>query len=154
MVNAKKAELIAELKELRIQKQMTYQQIVDATAAINCPVSLSTVKTVFSDTRSHDHEYNNVLKPIADVLRSPTEADDLETKTLQTRLEYKEEIIKQLQERIARKEEKHQDREAFLREQLDFYKDQIRFKDSQIKRLNESIDRKDALIRKYLVEDE
>lgn len=146
MVNEKKRELIRELKELRKQKGITYQQIADSSG-----VSLSTVKLVFSDTHHHDHDYNHILKPIANALASPTEEDGLTAQILRTRLEYKDEIIGQLQTRLDTKEEKHRTREAFLMDQLQFYREQIQFKDSQIKRLNEAIDRKDAMIRERLI---
>lgn len=153
MVNAKKLELIEELKALRKEKGITYQQIADETEALGTRVSLSTIKLVFSNKFSHDHDYNNVLKPIADVLSPPASDDQLELKILQTRLELKDEIISQLQTRLHNKDKKHKDREDFLMEQLDFYKGQIQFKDSQIKRLNEAIDRKDKMIREKLIED-
>lgn len=154
MVNEKKRELIRELKELRLQKGITYQQIVDGTVDNGEPVSLSTVKLVFSDTHHHDHDYQHVLKPIANVLMPSDENDSLTTKILLTRLEYKDEIIEQLQTRLNTKEEKHRNREAFMMEQISFYKEQIQFKDSQIKRLNEAIDRKDEMIRRRLIKDE
>lgn len=153
MVNTKKHELIEELKALRKEKDITYQYIADKTLENGTPVSLSTIKLVFSDTKNHDHDYNNILRPIADVLSPRTEDDQLEVRILQTRLELKEEIINQLQIRISKKDKKHSDREAFLMEQLGFYKDQIIFKDSQITRLNEAIDRKDKMIRERLLED-
>ena len=151
MVNAKKQELIEELKALRIEKGYTYQQIADETELMGCPVSLSTVKLVFSDKRSHNHDYNNILRPIADVLSSPSADDTLEIKTLQTRLELKEEIIKQYQLRIENKDKKYKDRESFYMQQIEFLQNQINFKDSEIKRLTENIDRKDATIRYYLL---
>ena len=151
MVNAKKLELIEELKELRQQKDVTYQQIADITEKNGEGVSLSTIKLVFSNKRNHDHDYNNVLKPILNALTTPS--DDIEVKILQTRIELKDEVIKQQQQRINRKEQRHKDREEFLMEQLNFYKEQIQFKDSQIKRLNEAIDRKDAMIRQKLIEE-
>lgn len=151
MVNAKKQELIEELKALRIEKGYTYQQIADETELMGCPVSLSTVKLVFSDKRSHNHDYNNILRPIADVLSSPSADDTLEIKTLQTRLELKEEIIKQYQIRIENKDKKYKDRESFYMQQIEFLQNQINFKDSEIKRLTENIDRKDATIRDYLL---
>lgn len=151
MVNAKKQELIEELKALRIEKGYTYQQIADETELMGCPVSLSTVKLVFSDKRSHNHDYNNILRPIADVLSSPSADDTLEIKTLQTRLELKEEIIKQYQIRIENKDKKYKDRESFYMQQIEFLQNQINFKDSEIKRLTENIDRKDAAIRDYLL---
>lgn len=154
MLNAKKVEFIDELKDLRKEKGITYQQIADETEANGEAVSLSTIKHVFSDKYNHDHDWKTVLRPIANVLMPPTEDDDLETRALQTRLELNKEIIKQLQERIEAKESKHKDREAFLMEQIAFYKDQISFKDEEIKRFQENIDRKDAMLRKYLSDDE
>lgn len=154
MLNAKKIEFIEELKELRNEKGITYQQIADATEKNGEAVSLSTVKHVFSDKYNHDHSWELVLRPIANVLMPPSENDDLETRALQTRLELNKEIIKQLQERLKNKEEKHKDRESFLMEQITFYKDQIKFKDEEIKRFQENIDRKDAMLRKFLADDD
>ncbi len=147
MVNKKKEELIEELKELRIQKEMTYQQIADETERIGCPVSLSTIKLVFSDKRNHNHDYNTILKPIADVLSPPNVDDDLDTKTLQTRLELKEEIIKQYQERLENKEKKHKDRELFYMNLIEHLQAEISFKNEQIKHHNEAMDRKDATLK-------
>ncbi len=161
MLNAKKLEFIEELKDLRKEKGITYQQIVDETEANGEAVSLSTIKHVFSDKYNHDHDWKSVLRPIANVLMPPSEDDDLETRALQTRLELNKEIIKQLQDRLETKEQKHKDREAFLLEQISFYKDQIVFcqdqmkvKDAEIKRFQENIDRKDAMLRKFLEETE
>lgn len=154
MVNARKLELIQELKELRKQKDMTYQQIVDRTEENGEGVSLSTVKLVFSDTRHHDHDYDNVLRPIANALATPTDEDTLEIKVLQTRLSLKDEIISQLRERIARKEQRHRDQEAILLEQLAFYRDEVKFKSEEIKRFQQNIDRKDAMLRKYLMDND
>lgn len=154
MVNEKKRELIEELKALRKQKHITYQEIADMTRENGEEVSLSTIKHVFSETRSLNHDYDHVLRPIANVLTPPSDEDSLEIKILQTRLQYKDEIINQLQERINTKDQKHRDRESFYIEQIEFHKEQIKFKDSQIKRLNEAIDRKDAMIRKKLIKEE
>jgi hypothetical protein len=147
LVNAKKQELIEELKALRVEKGYTYQQIADETEKMGSPVSLSTVKLVFSDKRNHNHDYNNVLKPIADVLISPAENDDLEVKVLQTRLELKDEIISQYQTRLEAKDKKYKDREAFYMQQIEFLQQQIAFKDEQIKHHNEAMDRKDATLK-------
>ena len=154
MLNEQKLKFIDELRELREARGLTYQQIADETEANGEAVSLSTIKHVFSEKYSHDHSWESVLRPIANVLMPPTEDDDLETRALQTRLELNKEIIKQLQDRLEAKEQKHKDREAFLMEQIAFYKDQIKFKDDEIKRFQENIDRKDSMLRKYLSDDE
>ena len=150
MVNAKKQELIEELKALRLEKGYTYQQIADETELSGHPVSLSTVKLVFSDKRNHNHDYVNVLKPIADVLSPPSDDDDLTIKTLQTRLELKDEIISQYQTRLKTKDKKYKDREAFYMQQIEFLQQQIAFKDEQIRHHNEAMDRKDAYIRELI----
>ena len=150
MVNAKKQELIEELKALRLEKGYTYQQIADETELLGHPVSLSTVKLVFSDKRNHNHDYVNVLKPIADVLSPPSDNDDLTIKTLQTRLELKDEIICQYKTRLEAKDKKYKDREAFYMQQIEFLQQQIAFKDEQIRHHNEAMDRKDAYIRELI----
>lgn len=159
MLNEQKLKFIDELRELREVRGLTYQQIADETEANGEAVSLSTIKHVFSEKYSHDHSWESVLRPIANVLMPPSEDDDLETKALQTRIELNKEIIKQLQERLESKEQKHKDREEFLIEQIAFYKEQIktkdeqiRFRDKQIKRYEENIDRKDAMIRELILE--
>lgn len=161
MVNEKKQKLIEELKALKDQKGYTYQQIADMTEANGEPVSLSTVKKVFSEKYTHDHDYIHILKPIANVLTPPSDDDTLEIKTLQTRLELKEQKIFELEERLAKKEESYKEREAFYKEQINFFRKQtnsrdehINNRDSHIKNLddhisqqNEAIARKDALIK-------
>lgn len=152
MLRTKKKELIEELKHLRLERGYTYQEIADKTEENGEAVSLSTIKLVFSDKDTHDHDYRKVLKPIANVLL-PFDDDNTESQTVQTIIDYKNEIIRQLQERLDRKEARYKAQIESLEEDIKFYKDQIKFKDSQIKRLNEAIDRKDAIIRKELLDD-
>lgn len=161
MLNEQKLKFIAELKELREARGITYQQIADETEANGEAVSLSTIKHVFSEKYSHDHSWESVLRPIANVLMPPSEDDDLETKALQTRIELNKEIIKQLQDQLKHEKENHKSREQFLIEQIDFYKEQIKTKDEelrfrakQIKRYEENIDRKDAELRRLYTERE
>ena len=145
MLKAKKEELIEELKALRKEKDMTYQQIADRTAENGEAVSLSTIKLVFSETRNHDHDYNNILKPISKVLMRPSEEDSLEIKALQTQLDLSYEIINQLKARLDEKDQTY-------KELMNLYEQQqkeIEFKNEQIKHHNESIDRKDAAIRVF-----
>lgn len=151
MLKTKEKELIEELKRLRLERGFTYQEIADKTEENDEPVSLSTIKLVFSDRDTHHHDYKRVLKPIANVLL-PFEDDKTESQIVQTILDYKNEIIRQLQERIDKKESRYRLQIQSLEEDNKFLKDQIRFKDSQIKRLNEAIDRKDDIIRKKFIE--
>lgn len=152
MLRTKKKELIEELKHLRLERGYTYQEIADKTEENGEAVSLSTIKLVFSDKDTHDHDYRKVLKPIANVLL-PFDDTNTESQAVATILDYKNEIIRQLQERLDKKESRYRAQIESLEEDIRFYKDQIKFKDSQIKRLNEAIDRKDAIIRKELLDD-
>lgn len=154
MINIKKQELIRELKQLKEERGYTFQDIVDITEANGEAISLSTVKKVFSGKCDHNHDYEHTLRPIAEALSPSSEEGGLNEAIFRTRLQIKEEIIKQLKERLEAKELKWKNREEFLKEQLAFYKQQIHFKDEQIKLLNERIDRKDGLLRKVLVEKE
>lgn len=147
MVNTKKLELIEELKELRIQKGMTYQQIADKTEENGEAVSLSTIKLVFSQNNQHDHDFNKILRPIANALSPQSENDSLETKTLTTELELKDEIIEQLKNRIDAKESKFAEREQFYIKTIEFLQEQISSRDEQIKHHNEAMDRKDNTIK-------
>lgn len=153
IVKEKTKNVINELKRMRLEKGFTYQDIAEKTEANGEAVSLSSIKLVFSDNDKHNHDYNKIIKPIANVLLDAKE-DDSDLKSMRAILEYKNELINQLQERLASKDRKHKEREQFLMEQFDFYKEQIAFKDSQIKRLNEAIDRKDAFIKKQLSKEE
>lgn len=146
-------QLIQELRQLKEEKGYTFQDIVDMTEANGEGVSLSTVKKVFSDKCVHNHDYEHTLRPIAEALSPESEDETLNEAIFRTRLQIKEEIIKQLKDRLNTKEEKWKDREEFLKEQLAFYRQQIGFKDEQIRLLNERIDRKDEVLRKVLVED-
>lgn len=147
MVNEKKLELIEELKVLRKQLGITYQEIADQTAANGMPVSLSTIKLVFSDKHLHNHDYSNVLKPIADVLSPSSEDDPIELKILQTRLELKEELINDYQSRLDSKDVKYRQREQFYMKTIEHLQKEIEFKNSQIQHHYEAMDRKDAVLK-------
>ena len=161
MVKEKKIKLIDELRELKDKKNVTYQDIAEKTAENGEPVSLSTVKKVFSDKYNHDHDYTHVLKPIANVLMPPSVNDTLEVKILQTRLDLKDERIKELEERLEKKEYSYKERESFYKEQIEYFRNQtqnrdghinnrdehIKNLDDHIRHLNQAVERKDALIK-------
>jgi transcriptional regulator with XRE-family HTH domain len=155
-------EIIKDLRIVREQKGITYQQIADITEANGEAVSLSTIKKVFGGEYNHNHSYEHTIRPIARALEAEDKkVGDIDYQLLVARLELKdtilqqqEEIIKALKTRLERKDSRHKDREALYLEQIDFYKDQIRFKDEQIRRYQANIDRKDAMLRKLLAEEE
>jgi hypothetical protein len=70
-------EIIARLQAVRKQKRLSYQDIVDGTAAIGSPVSLSTIKRVFgADAALYDFRYDSTIRPIAAVVLDADEQPD------------------------------------------------------------------------------
>ena len=66
MQKEKVAEIIAQLKIVRAEKELSYQKIHDMTEEINDPVSLSTIKRVFTDDK---HAFRwDTIRPIATVV--------------------------------------------------------------------------------------
>lgn len=66
MQKEKIAEIIGQLKTVRVEKGYSYQKIADMTEEIGDPVSLSTVKRVFTDEK-HGFRWDTI-KPIATVV--------------------------------------------------------------------------------------
>lgn len=66
MQKEKVAEIIAQLRIVRKEKEYSYQKIADMTEEIGDPISLSTVKRVFTDD-THTFRWDTV-KPIATVV--------------------------------------------------------------------------------------
>ena len=140
-------KLIQELKDLKELKKMTFQQIADITKENGEEVSLSTIKNVFSEEKNYRHDYTNTLLPIFNALSGKENQDDPVIQILQTRLEIKNENIRQLEERLVTKEKKYKDREQFYMNVIDHLQDEIKFKNEQIKHHNEAMDRKDATLK-------
>ena len=66
MQKEKVAEIIAQLKVVRAEKELSYQKITDMTEKIGSPISLSTVKRVFTDD-AHSFRWDTI-RPIATVV--------------------------------------------------------------------------------------
>ena len=66
MQKEKVAEIIAQLKIVRAEKELSYQKIVDMTEEIGNPVSISTVKRVFTENKQNFRW--DTIRPIATVV--------------------------------------------------------------------------------------
>jgi hypothetical protein len=158
-VKEQSKNIIEHLKKVKEDKGLTFQEISDMTAENNEYVSVSTIKNVFSEKNKHIPDYNKTIKPIARVLIGDIDDDQYPIASSYAAIsEYKDLIIEKLNEQIAtliaQKEsssKKHKEHETLLIEQIDFYKEQIKFKDSEIKRLTANIDRKDAMLKEFLI---
>ena len=152
MVDKKILKVIEDLKVAREKKGISYQEIANRTEANGEPVSLSTIKLVFSEKTKHNHNYENVILPIANAL-APDDNDDIDIKLFQARLDLKDAMLKEqkrtieeLKERLSNKDQRYKDREVFYKELIKSNKEELQFKNDQIKRFEENIDRKDAMI--------
>ena len=160
-VKEQSKNIIEHLKKVKDEKGLTFQEISDLTAENHEYVSVSTIKNVFSSSNKHTPDYNKTIKPIAKFLIGDIDDNQYPIASSYAAInEYKDLIIEKLNEQIAtllsQKEassKKHKEHESLLINQLDFYKEQIKFKDSEIKRLTENIDRKDAMIRKFVLKE-
>lgn len=66
MQKEKVDEIIAQLKVVRAEKELSYQKIVDMTEEIGNPVSISTVKRVFTENKQNFRW--DTIRPIATVV--------------------------------------------------------------------------------------
>lgn len=151
-------KLIEELRDLKELRGMTNQEIVDKTIENGEPVSIASVKNVFSSNKNQNFDYKHTLLPIFNALVDNEDNQDPVIQVYQTRLEIKNETIKQLEdqvksikaeyaERLSRKDEKNKKREQFFMDQIEKQASEIQFKNEQIRHHNEAMDRKDALIK-------
>lgn len=157
MVDKKILKVIEDLKVAREKKGISYQEIANRTEANGEPVSLSTIKLVFSEKTKHNHNYENVILPIANAL-APDDNDDIDIKLFQARLDLKDAMLKEqnrtiedLKERLSNKDQRYKEREVFYKELIKSNKEELQFKNDQIKRFEENIDRKDAMIRELIL---
>lgn len=157
MVDKKILKVIEDLKVAREKKGISYQEIANRTEANGEPVSLSTIKLVFSEKTKHNHNYENVILPIANAL-APDDNDDIDIKLFQARLDLKDAMLKEqnrtiedLKERLSNRDQRYKEREVFYKELIKSNKEELQFKNDQIKRFEENIDRKDAMIRELIL---
>ena len=62
------ADVISQLKNVREEKGISYQDIVDATEEQGVPVSLSTVRRVFTSPDGTEFRYDTTIRPIVRVV--------------------------------------------------------------------------------------
>lgn len=103
-MQSKKEEVLRQLRIVRKEKKMSYQNIVDALEAAKTPLAMSTVRRVF-DERYHasDFKYETTLKPVVRiVLGLEDDFDDPETSALAAVVDYKEALVSHLEEQLAK----------------------------------------------------
>lgn len=119
MQKEKVTEIIAQLKIVRVEKGLSYQKITDMTEEIGDPVSLSTVKRVFTDEK-HSFRWDTI-RPIATVVLGvgfetpePDKSDPKQPQLYYNEIEAFKAIMEAKGEMIATKDRSIE----FLRKQL------------------------------------
>ena len=165
MINTR--DIILKLKEVRAEKQLSLNDIVELMDK-NDPstaLSKSTVQRIFKEgSEDESYNYEKQLKPIASVLLDIDvieETDSLDTQALKILLQYKSQRIAELERlnkqldcdivkiKLSNHEKLDKEREIF-NERIDFLKTQIDLKDKRMDQLLDVVFTKDKLYNELL----
>lgn len=151
-------EIILKLKEVRIEKGLSLNDIVELVEKNGDYISRSSVQRVFADgSEDAVFKYEETIRPIANALldidRIEIE-DDLDTQALKTLLQYKNQRIKELEAQLDKDKIKYHEKLDKEREQsrksIEFLKEQIAYKDKRMDLLLDSIKQKDERFNELL----
>lgn len=163
MTNTK--DIIIKLKEVREEKQLSFQAIMDLMEKNGDYIAKSTLSRVFSDGSEELHfKYEETIRPIANALLDidRIEEDDvLDVIAMKTLLQYKDRRIKDLEKQIqeyesqlAKEKNKYHEKLEKERDQhqrsIEFLKNQIDLKDKRMDQLLEAVFTKDNQQRELL----
>ena len=156
MTNTK--DVIIKLKEVREEKGLSFNDILDLMEKNGNYLAKSTLSRVFADgSEEWNFKYEETIRPIANALldiENEEETDDLDTKALKALLKFKIERIEELEqqieqlesaldkEKIKSHEKLDEERERFNRS-IDFLKEQIAYKDKRMDLLLDAVFQKD-----------
>lgn len=151
-------EIILKLKEVRLEKELSLNDIVDLVEKNGDYVSRSSVQRVFADgSENVTFKYDETIRPIANALldidRIETE-DDLDTQALKILLQYKNQRIQELEQLLDKEKLKYHEKLEKEREQsrksIEFLKEQVAYKDKRMDLLLESVDKKDKRLEELI----
>jgi len=163
MTNTK--DLITKLKEVREEKGLSFNDILDLMEQNGDYLAKSTLSRVFAEgSEDSSFKYEETIRPIAKALldiETEEETDDLDTKALKALLKYKIERIEELERQVEQLEsaldkekikyhEKLDAERAMYDRRVDFLKEQVAYKDKRMDLLLEAVHEKDALHREML----
>lgn len=167
MTNTK--DIIIKLKEVREEKKLSFQDIINLMEQNGDYIAKSTLSRVFSDGSEELHfKYDETIRPIANALLDIDHIEDddvLDVIAMKTLLQYKDRRIKELEKQIQELEtqiskEKNKYHEKLEKERdqhqrsVEFLKNQINLKDKRMDQLLEAVFTKDLqqqeLLSKFL----
>ena len=156
MINTR--DIILKLKEVRDEKGLSYNDILELMEKNGDFVSKSTISRVFSDgSEDLSFRYEETIRPIAKALldmETIEDTDNMDVAAMKSLLKYKiqriEELEKQVKalettldkEKLKYHEKMDKERETWSRS-IDFLKKQVEFKDKRIDLLLDAVKEKD-----------
>jgi transcriptional regulator with XRE-family HTH domain len=158
-------DLIIQLKEVREEKGLSYNDILSLMEKNGDYLSKSTISRVFSEgSEEMSFRYEETIRPLAKVLldiETIEDDDTLDTRAMKSLLKYKiqriEELEKQVEKldsdivkiKLSNHEKMEAEREVYNR-RVEFLKNQIELKDKRMDQLLEAIFIKDKLYNELL----
>ena len=144
-------EVILKLKEVKEEKGLSLNEIVELVEKNGDYISRSSVQRVFSDgSEDGSFRYEETIRPIANALLdidTIEDTDDMDIQAMKTLLQYKNKRIVELEAlldkekvRYHEKLDKERDRSQ---KSIDFLKEQVSYKDKRIDMLLEAVHAKD-----------
>lgn len=163
MTNSK--DVILKLKEVREEKGLSYNDILELMEKNGDFLSKSTLSRVFADgSEEIKFRYEDTIRPIANALldiENIEEEDSTDVKTMKSLLKYKNDRILELEkqvrdletaldrQKIKSSEKLEKERDAF-NSSIDFLKEQVSLKDKRMDLLLNAVSEKDTLHKEML----
>ena len=156
MTNSK--DVILKLKEVRGEKGLSYNDILDLMEKNGDFLSKSTLSRVFAEgSEEIRFRYEDTIRPIANALldiETIEDTDNMDTKARKTLLKYKIQRIEELEQQVEHLEnalnkekikyhEKLDDQRELYDSRIEFLKEQISLKDKRMDQLLEAVFQKD-----------
>ena len=152
------SEIILQLKQIRIERGLSMQDVHDLISASGGFLSLSSVKRVFAEGSEHQNfRYHDTIQPIARALLGVTEEtpenNDItanEIDALKNVILLKDSIIKDLQKEIETLTAKHNEQLAEAQHKVDYLREQITRLRQEVDGWRAENERKAKIIDKFI----
>ena len=161
----KTKDLIIKLKEVREEKNLSYNDIMELMENNGDYLAKSTLSRVFGEgSEDLSFRYEETIRPIAKALldiENIEDTDDMDVKAMKSLLKYKIQVIEDLEKKIREletdldkqkikaNEKLEKERERFNKS-IEFLKEQVAYKDKRMDLLLEAVSEKDKLHREML----
>lgn len=153
-------DIIIKLKAVRLEKDLSYNDILALMEKNGDYLSRSTLSRLFREGSEDDtFDYENTIRPIAEAILdidTIEETDDMDIQAMKTLLRYKRKRIEELEAMLEKEKldgyRKVEEEREHSRKSIEFLKEQVAYKDKRIDMLLDSVHKKDELHTKMLAQ--